>query len=484
MKKCACGRGLPLLKSIEGRQVDGIITSEGRCLSGEFFLYIIDRFSWVKRYKVVQKTMDSFVIRIAKRESRSINSDIGQMEREIKKVLGHHIKVKFELLDALPLETSGKNRLVVSKAMLDRAPKKKKVLHMVMSLEYGGAEKVVVNLINNMVHSGFEFSIFALDGVGPLKEQLPESVDISSFDRKNGIDFSLPLRLSRAIRSYKPDVIHFHNTTCLFYGAIAAKIASCRNMVYTQHGISPERKRMLMALRVVSRMLNKAVAVSGNIAEYFDNIYGVDKIRIELIINGIDEEKFRKNDGDGLKAQYGINGGPVLGHVARLSPEKDQMTLLKSFSTVVSNMPKAKLVIVGGGQLENALKSFTEKLGLTDNVIFAGSRQDVGEFLDMFDIFVLSSLREGTSLTLLEAMAKGLPVVATDVGGTPDVVDHERTGLLVPASDPDSLADALLELLQDKDRRREMGDESRRKIEKAYTLNVMGDKYADIYNSL
>lgn len=487
-EKCACGRGLPLFERIEGRTIDTLYTQDGRIVSGEVFLYIIDRFDWVRQYKVMQSQRDSFVIQIVKEKTVThIEDDLKLMEREMKSVFGDKTLIRFEFVDDIPLEPSGKNRFVISGEHATGSIKKIRVMHVLLSLEYGGAEKVVVNLIKNLQGGKFDFSICVLDRVGALKDELDRSIDIECMDRKSGIDFGLPARLAKIIKKSAPDIVHMHNSSALLYGAIAGKLAGVNGMIVTQHGsISAESPRMQFAVRQLTKAVDKTIPVSTDIERYLNDRFNIYGDRVETIINGIDDRIYRPDSAKRaeLRKKFSLDGKIVVGHVARLSAEKDQKNLLEAFSVVAKEIENVKLIIVGDGPLRKELELLAKKLNITEKVAFIGFQSEIPGLLSMFDIFVLSSIREGTSLTLIEAMAVGLPIVATDVGGNPRVVDDNKTGILVSARDPEKLANAIVCLCKDENSRKEMGSAGRRRMVENFSLDKMAKKYSELYTEL
>jgi len=361
-----------------------------------------------------------------------------------------------------------------------------KIMHILLSLEHGGAEKVAINLIKKMRGNGFEFSVCGLDRLGGLRDELNGAIQVECANRK-GLDLMVPFRLSKIIRRLSPDIIHMHNSTPLLYGTIAGRLAGVNKMVVTQHGsISKESNKMRFGLKRVFGMVNKTVAVSKDIKEYIKDTYKINGNKLGLIINGIDDDVYKKDTAK--KAEYrkkfGLEGKLVIGHVARLSPEKDQNTLLEAFSIVAKEIADARLVIAGDGPLNENLQLKTYNLQLKDKVLFLGSRNDVPELMNMFDMFVLSSIREGTSLTLLEAMATELPIVATDVGGNPEVVRDGENGIIVPVSNAEALAEKIVYLYKNTDIREKMGKAGRKRVIEEFSLGRMAKEYERIYREL
>jgi glycosyltransferase involved in cell wall biosynthesis len=177
-------------------------------------------------------------------------------------------------------------------------------------------------------------------------------------------------------------------------------------------------------------------------------------------------------------------GDPVIGIAARFASVKDHATLLRAFGRVRVVRPDAKLVLAGDGELRGDLEALGDELNLGESVRFLGVRRDVPELLATWDVFCLSSLSEGTSVTLLEAMAAGLPTVVTDVGGNPEIVEHGATGLLAPRGDDAGLADAMLALLADPQRRRRMGEAGRERVTRLFTLDRMIEDYRRLYRDV
>jgi len=365
--------------------------------------------------------------------------------------------------------------------------KKIKVMHILLSLEIGGAERVATDLIKKLSGNGFTFSVCTLDKIGVLGHELGNDVALDCVNRKKGLDFALPMRLSRRIKSFSPDIIHMHNPTSILYGIIAAKLAGTAYTIATQHGkVLNQTRNMEFIAKGISRFLNKTIPVSEDVAAYLKKVHKIKGDRIETIINGIDDNLFKKDKEKraAARSKLGITDEVVFGHVARLSFEKDQKTLIEAFNKVVSKEKKARLVIIGDGAERSRLEELTAKLKISDKVNFLGPKRDIPLFLNAFDVFVLSSLREGTSLTLLEAMATELPVVVTDVGGNSKVVAKDKTGILVVPQHPEEFSDAMLYLFRNPDTRQMMGRLGRERVVERFSLSKAAEKYAQIYKEI
>jgi glycosyltransferase involved in cell wall biosynthesis len=234
------------------------------------------------------------------------------------------------------------------------------------------------------------------------------------------------------------------------------------------------------------RRSRAVVAVSRDIASGVCAGNWADPSRLHTVLNGVDLDQFQPgSDRDPVRRALGISpGARVLGTVARLSPEKDQATLLRAFRQLARELPSAHLMLVGDGALRSELERLARDLGLAERTHFLGERRDIASLLRAMDVFCLPSLTEGTSLTLLEAMATGLPVVATAVGGNPEVVADQVSGLLVKPGEPDQLAHALLCVFQDGQWARRLGHAGREIVRQRYSMQAMVERYAGIYQQV
>jgi glycosyltransferase involved in cell wall biosynthesis len=289
------------------------------------------------------------------------------------------------------------------------------------------------------------------------------------------LSFLLPLELLRVIRAHRPAVVHVHSG-CWSKGVMAARLAGVRNIIFTEHGrLVPDSRKVILLDRVYSRITTHIVAVSEALAQYLVEVVRVPKAKVLVIINGVNVERLR------TAARRGDEGPVRIGIIARLAPVKDLGTLLRAMKRVVMRSPETELLVVGDGPERAALESLSAELGITGKVRFTGFRRDIPAVLSEIDIFTLSSLSEGTSITLLEAMAAGKPVVVTDVGGNPAIVEEGVNGFLVPASSPEALADALVRLAGNRELRMTMWQANTRKVEERYGIRAMVQQYQRLY---
>lgn len=353
---------------------------------------------------------------------------------------------------------------------------RKRVAHVTLGLDVGGQERLLVEMARHRDAACFDWTVVVLGGRGVLAEALEASgVRILVLDEPAGFRVGLWRRLARLFRAEQFDIVHTHDDRPLIYGMPAAWWAKVPRRIHTNHhgqlpGVS---WRQSFLIRRAARFAEQFVCVSDNSARFMIE-QGVAGQRVRTIRNGIDLTRF---------AFLGpSDGGPIV-TVARLSPEKDVANLLRAAARVVAVAPSARFEIAGDGPCRGELAQLAAELNLAEHVIFHGEVRDIPALLTRARLFVLPSQTEGISLTLLEAMARGLPVVATQVGGTPEVVEPSATGLLVPARDPDALAQAILALLADPERGRHMGSTARTRVENCFDIRTMTRQYESLYGN-
>lgn len=362
-----------------------------------------------------------------------------------------------------------------------RARPRVRVVHLVLSLDVGGLEKVVLDLARHVDPTRFATRVLCLRDGGPLRPRFEGlGVPVDSLGRRDLPKGRTLLRLVRWLRQARPHVLHTHNPSPHLFGALAARAAAVPVLVHTKHGRNyPDSPRAVAWNRLASWLSDRVVPVSADAAAVARQVEHVPRRKIAVIRNAIDLADFPPPSGPRPgSARHAV-------HVARLiDVTKDQTTLLRAARLVADQDPAFRLTIVGDGPDRAPLTALAGQLGLADCVRFLGYRSDVSALLGAAGFFVLSSRSEGISLTLLEAMAAGLPVVATEVGGNREVVVPGQTGLLVPERSPGALAGAMLALVRDPEQARRLGAAGRRRVEDQFSLPRMVAQYECLYLSL
>jgi glycosyltransferase involved in cell wall biosynthesis len=350
---------------------------------------------------------------------------------------------------------------------------KLRVAHVALQLDVGGMEKLLVEFARHVDRQRMDLQFVCLGKRGIVADEIEAcGWPVTALDEPDGLRPGLVVRLARLFWQRGVDIVHTHNTKPLIYAAPAARLAGVKRVIHTRHG---QRffagRRENFAFRCAAAVTHRLVCVSHD-AVRLSAREGISGRRVAMIWNGIDLSRF---------AYAGpVEDGPVV-VVARLSPEKDVGTLLEAAALAVKQLPSFRLHIAGDGPCLQPLRQKNESLGLNRIVTFLGQCRDVPGLLAGASLFVLPSLTEGISLTLLEAMARGLPVVATRVGGNPEVVAHGKTGLLVATRSPVELADAMVKLLQAPEERRQLGLAGRHRVEKHFDARRMVAEYEALY---
>jgi sugar transferase (PEP-CTERM/EpsH1 system associated) len=352
---------------------------------------------------------------------------------------------------------------------------RRRVAHVTLSLDVGGQEKLLVEFARHADRARFALHFASLTGRGKLADTLEAlGCRVIALEEPAGLRPGMIWRLRRLFRRERFDVVHTHDDKPLIYAGPAAWLAGVRRRVHTHHhGDLPQfGRRQRLLVRWAARFVNPFACVSHDSARYAARI-GVPAHRTCVLWNGIDLDRFPYRGPQ--------PGGPAV-TVARLSPEKDIQNLLRATRQVADVVPSFRLEVAGDGPCRDELRRLADELRLGEHVRFLGEVKDVPALLGRAGLFVLPSQSEGISLTVLEAMARGLPVVTTRVGGNPEVVDDGATGLLVPARDSPALARAILRLAGDLDEAQVMGRAARRRVEAHFDVRKMVARYEALYD--
>ena len=357
------------------------------------------------------------------------------------------------------------------------------VLHLSTSSGPGGAERMISMLTAGLNQGQFRI-IVGLFRPGWLQAECEvRGVRTCVMPLAGLLNLQWFLACLRLLRKEQVALIHAHEFSAILCGWIVAMLAGVP-FVATVHGKNYfwEKLRRRMVYRSVSRH-GTMVAVSQDLKQFIFDKVGVAQNRVQVIYNGVaPAQMVTDEEAQKCKAELEVSGCyPLLGVVGSLYPVKGHRFLLEAMPEILGLWPKARLLVIGRGELEVALKEQVERLAIGANVHFLGMRQDVPRLLSVLDVFVLPSLSEGLSLALLEAMASGKPVVATRVGGNPELIDHGRTGFLVQSEDAKDLAANLLKLLNDSGTMQQFGRQARERVQQYFSIEQVVDRYRDLY---
>ncbi|HET7763740.1 MAG TPA: TIGR03088 family PEP-CTERM/XrtA system glycosyltransferase [Burkholderiales bacterium] len=369
------------------------------------------------------------------------------------------------------------------------------VAHVIYRFDVGGLENGLVNLLNRMPARRFRHAIVSLTDHSDFRQRLKRD-DIEVFDlhKPPGNSPRTLLALWRLFRRLRPDIVHTRNVAALD-ATVPAALAGVPVRIHGEHGRDIDdpdgtNARRQLVRRLYRPFIHQYIAVSRDLAQYLQERIMVPPSRIVQIMNGVDSSLFRPVGEHRDEVPHPGFCGPehfVIGTVGRMQEVKDQVTLARAFMRLAQIMPgtkeRVRLVMVGEGPLRERVRALLADAGLEQCVWLPGKRDDVARIMRSFDLFVLPSLAEGISNTILEAMATGLPVLATAVGGNRELVREGETGTLVPRDDPESMAVALRAYVESGELGRRQGKAARRAIENEFGMDAMVDGYMKIYDT-
>jgi glycosyltransferase involved in cell wall biosynthesis len=354
-------------------------------------------------------------------------------------------------------------------------------------LAVGGAEVLAARLARQLQES-YRFVFACLDEQGSLGEELEkQGFRVEVLGRRQGVDCQCAWRLARFLRQERVDLVHAHQYTPFFYAAAARWLYRRPPVIFTEHGRHypdyPRRKRILLNRFLLERR-DRVVGVGQAVRSALIANEGLPADRVEVIWNGVDLAPFANGlcRRQAVRKEIGVEGAClVLLLVARFDYLKDHATAVRTLGRVVHQLPGAQLVLIGDGPGRRAIEESIREQNVADHVRLLGARTDVARLMPAADIFLLTSISEGIPLTVIEAMAAGLPVVATRAGGVPEVVDDGCSGLLAPVGDDAALAEHVIRLASDPQVRQQMGEHGRRRARELFAEEKMHASYLRLY---
>jgi len=363
------------------------------------------------------------------------------------------------------------------------------VLLLVTELNVGGAERVVAQLASGLSRDRYRVSVACLYDPGPVADEI-RSAGIPVFDlaMRGKWDVTVTGRFHRLLRHQRVDVLHSHLIHANLIAPFSGRLAGVPVVITTRHNvhIGPVWREWLNWCAKNGR--DVAIAISEEVRATEVERSGAPPSSVVVIPNGISVDRFAAPDQAAvtkLRRTWGVGAdGFVIGTLARFHEQKGHRYLLDAQRIMLDRAPHTKLLLVGEGVLFESVRERASHLGIADSVILPGVRHEVPEILALLDLFVLPSLWEGLPISILEAMAAGKPVVATRVGGVPEVVVDGETGLLVPPRDPEALAGAIARLLRDPQLRHRMGQAGQERVREHFSVEQMVRRTETLYEEL
>ncbi len=356
-----------------------------------------------------------------------------------------------------------------------------KIAHLISSGGLFGAEKVMLRLAAALKQQGHRTWVVAIENRhNPHLEVIEEArrlgLETHIIISGGRFDLNTAGKLADFIRENKVEIIHTHNYKANLLAFLAARKVRV-SLVATLHGYIGEgwKLKVYEAFdRWLMRFFDKVVLVDASLKKWFQG----KPVSLVVINNGIDTQEFKPSNKNAKNEEL------VIGTVGRMSAEKGCNYLLEAFAEISKSYPKTQLLFVGDGVLRNELENMRARLGVRDRCDFAGFQADVKPFYEKMDIFVSSSLLEHFPMVVLEAMACGKAIVATDVGGTKDLIKDRQTGLLIKSASPQEIGNALIELLKDKPLRESLGENARRFVAENFSIEKMVELYKKVYEEV
>lgn len=365
-----------------------------------------------------------------------------------------------------------------------------RLAHVVNSLNPGGTERLVVDMTTSLL-ADFDVIVLCLDEAGawahPVRDR---GIPVYGLRRQPGIDLSVAWRLAERLREFRIDIVHAHQSSAWFYSALARLWCRRPRLLFEEHGrFFPEADRPLKRFVnhfLIRRLTHRCVAVSEDVRRRLVRYEGLKPSDIEVVYNGaLTVQPMEAAERQRVRTDLGFSPDHfVIGTIGRFDPVKNLPMLVTALAEVMHDSERFRAVMVGDGPEFPAIQRQVEASGLIDRIVLTGHRDDARQLVQALDLFVLSSLSEGTSMALLEAVAAGVPVAVTDVGGNGEIVEAEHTGWVIPSGDAKALSAVLGDALAHPEHARRMAEAGRRRFEERFTFQHMMDAYRELYAEL
>lgn len=365
------------------------------------------------------------------------------------------------------------------------------IMQIIWGLDIGGAEKMVVELSSQLKDRGHNVSICTIIEEGALSTLAKNNgIPVYSINKKSRFDITALFKIIRLLRQKRIDIVNTHLITADLWGRLAAFIANIPVIIVTEHSVNPVyyRNRIQILLDTLfARFTTRIIAVSEKVKEYHLNAQPYPSAIFSVIYNGVDESIFKTFDNSQLlKKELGIKNlsAPVIGYIGRLDQQKRPDHFVHILEEVSGKHPDVVGLIVGDGCMREELERDVKERDLVDNIIFTGARNDIPEILSTMDLLLVPSEQEGFSVVILEAMASGIPVVATDVGGNAEAVVHNKSGFIHSFGDLSSLSNSVVKLINAKEMRIRFGAAGRSILNQKFTMSKTVSETESLYADL
>ena len=370
---------------------------------------------------------------------------------------------------------------------------KLRILFVIENICFGGGERAFAQMINGLDKGKYEIYVACLPG-GIFEEKIRTSAEILPFDLRNRFNLANIYQLAKIMREKNIEIVHSQGGRADFFTRVAAKLTGVPVVISTVqmpvegYDVGILRKMLYVSLdRITERFVDRVIVVSEALKHVMIAGHGIRSDKVVRVSNGVELDRYDPNlhSGNGVRENLNISQGvPLIGAIGRLVWQKGLEFLVGAAPIVLNYVPDAKFLLVGEGPLEVELRNLAERSGFSERVLFTGFRSDMPEVLSALDVLVLPSLREGLPMILLEGMAMAKPIVTTNIEGISEVVEHDKTGVLVPPGNSQILAEGIIGLLKDKDKAQQIGQAGRKRVEEAFSVEMMVKKTEEGYESV
>ncbi len=368
------------------------------------------------------------------------------------------------------------------------------ITHLLWHFSTGGLENGLVNLINHLPEQQFQHSIITLTGHDPdfAARIKTANVQLYSLNKSNGHDWAIFARLNRLLQTLQPDVLHSRNLATLELQTVGwwQKVPL---RLHGEHGwdsydVGGSNKKYRLLRRLLKPFVHRFICLSSESEQYLRQLIKLPANKVQRICNGVETQKYIGASPADIQLPAGVTAAQpfIFGSVGRLAAIKNQALLIRAFALLLQQQPQYRsrcaLLLVGDGPCRTELEQLRDSLTLQDNLIFTGNREDIPQLMQRIDVFVLPSLAEGISNTLLEAMAAGTPVIATNVGGNPDLLPQQlQPSNLVASNNPEQLMTAMLRYLQQPDALFSDAELVKNHCHQHFSIDTMVQRYQELY---
>ena len=363
------------------------------------------------------------------------------------------------------------------------------ILHVMSRLPVGGVENQLLTVLRKYDRERVQPYVCCLSDKGEVGREIEQlGIEVFCLNKlRHRFDWTIVKDIYSLIKHKDVEIVRTHQYHANLYGRLAAIFARVSCTVASVHNIYTMDKKFHR--RIINKLLtgftDKVIAVSEAVKSDIVRYDSVPEEKVDVIYNGIDTGSFLRADGSKIRSEFGIPATvPVIGTVGRLSPQKGQKYLLEAIARAVKKHPHIVLLIVGNGPINDELREYASTLGIKEHAIFTGARKDIPVLLAAMDVFVFPSLWEGLGNALIEAMAAGKPIIASDLPPVREVINSHEVGILVPAADYREIASALERLLSDKELSNAMGEAARKRAATCFDIDYTMKRYMDLFTDI